>query len=317
VFEVLAAGVTLSGLTIRDGYHLGAPGQVGALGAGGAIRNVGTLTLVTCSLLNNRAVGGYSATSEYVPATGGPGYGGAIYNQGTVTLRNCTLSGNAATGGDAFNGLPDTSGSGLGGAIYNFGTASLVNCTISGNTAAAGFYGMSGIGAGAGLYNAGKASLVTNTSTATLLNCTVAGNRATGLSGSRGGGLYTQDRAANKTARWNQIRIQNTIVAVNVAAIGSDLAGGFLSNGNNVLSKVDGSTGWVATDRGGTNASPLSARLYELANNGGKTDTRALMAGSVAINAGNASVAPSTDQRGAVRSGLPDIGAFEYGVVVP
>jgi hypothetical protein len=116
---------------------------------------------------------------------------------------------------------------------------------------------------------------------------------------------------------WNYIRLQNTIVALNVGTTGPDVYGGFVSVGNNLLSKVDGSTGWVTTDRGGTNASPLSPRLLALANNGGKTDTQALMAGSVAINAANPSAAPPTDQRGAVRSGVADIGAFEFGVVVP
>lgn len=57
-------------------------------------------------------------------------------------------------------------------------------------------------------------------------------------------------------------------------------------------------------------ADPL---LGPLADNGGPTETRALLAGSPAINAGNAAACPATDQRGVGRpqgSGC-DIGAYE------
>ena len=41
--------------------------------------------------------------------------------------------------------------------------------------------------------------------------------------------------------------------------------------------------------------------------------TDGLAAGSPAINAGDSTNAPSTDQRGFARVGTPDIGAFEFG----
>lgn len=54
-------------------------------------------------------------------------------------------------------------------------------------------------------------------------------------------------------------------------------------------------------------------RLGPLANNGGETDTMALLGGSPAINAADAAKCPSTDQRGLPRPSLGgcDIGAFE------
>jgi len=60
-------------------------------------------------------------------------------------------------------------------------------------------------------------------------------------------------------------------------------------------------------------------KLGPLANNGGPTLTMALLPGSPAIDAGNTSLAPATDQRGFPRpAGLAaDIGAFEYGSVMP
>jgi hypothetical protein len=55
--------------------------------------------------------------------------------------------------------------------------------------------------------------------------------------------------------------------------------------------------------------------LAPLADNGGPTNTRALLPGSPAINAGNNSAGLATDQRGPgfprVVAGLADIGAFE------
>lgn len=66
----------------------------------------------------------------------------------------------------------------------------------------------------------------------------------------------------------------------------------------------------------GTSASPLNAMLGTLVFNGGTTQTQALLAGSPAIDAGNNSGAPVTDQRGVVRpqNASVDIGAFESGV---
>jgi hypothetical protein len=50
-----------------------------------------------------------------------------------------------------------------------------------------------------------------------------------------------------------------------------------------------------------------------LADNGGPTATIALSASSPAINAGGDALASKLDQRGYVRSGASDIGAFEFG----
>jgi len=60
-------------------------------------------------------------------------------------------------------------------------------------------------------------------------------------------------------------------------------------------------------------------KLGPLADNGGPTLTMALLPGSPAIDAGDTSLAPATDQRGFPRpAGLAaDIGAFEYGSVMP
>ena len=56
--------------------------------------------------------------------------------------------------------------------------------------------------------------------------------------------------------------------------------------------------------------------LAPLQNNGGPTQTHALMSGSPAINAANAN-APARDQRNYIRPDAPDIGAFEFGGTIP
>lgn len=57
--------------------------------------------------------------------------------------------------------------------------------------------------------------------------------------------------------------------------------------------------------------------LDALGDNGGPTYTHALLGGSTAINAGDNALAPTTDQRGYLRSGVSDIGAFEFNGTPP
>ena len=57
--------------------------------------------------------------------------------------------------------------------------------------------------------------------------------------------------------------------------------------------------------------------LGPLSDNGGPTQTFALLPGSPAINAGDDATARARDQRGYVRNGTSDIGAYEVGGTVP
>src|SRR5262249_18562502 len=58
--------------------------------------------------------------------------------------------------------------------------------------------------------------------------------------------------------------------------------------------------------------------LSALADNGGATKTCALLPGSPAIDAGNNTASPMTDQRGFFRYGTSsDIGAYEFGGTAP
>jgi hypothetical protein len=62
-----------------------------------------------------------------------------------------------------------------------------------------------------------------------------------------------------------------------------------------------------------TNIIIADPRLGTLGNYGGSTQTIPLLPGSSAIDTGNNTICPATDQRGVVRpQGACDIGAFEY-----
>ena len=154
----------------------------------------------------------------------------------------------------------------------------------------------------------------------TMTNCTLSGNTATGGTGGlgnpagsagfpQGGGIYVTVTSGP---------IGNTIIAGNVSLAGPDASGPFSSSGFNLVGAFEGSTGFGVTgDKIGNSVFPLDPKLSSLANNGGPTDTMALLAGSPAINAANTANAPARDQRNYLRPDAPDIGAYEFGGTIP
>ena len=80
------------------------------------------------------------------------------------------------------------------------------------------------------------------------------------------------------------------------------MSGSFTSAGHNLIGIGAGGVGvtnGVNGDIVGTAANPIDPKLGVLANNGGKTKTHKLLAGSPAIDAGDNAGVPPTDQRGA------------------
>jgi len=187
---------------------------------GGAIYNLGSLTLLNCTLTTNSATGGNGGSGGNGGNGGGelshggngghggagsPAYGGAIYNLGTLVVSNCTLSGNTAvggnggtggTGGTGFTaGLPGAGGAGgaaSGAGIYSSNLVKVINCTLSGNTATAGTGATGGVNPnGNGLKGLpGGSSLgggLCNLGTGALTNCTLFEDTVTGGTGGSGG----------------------------------------------------------------------------------------------------------------------------------
>jgi CSLREA domain-containing protein len=254
--------------------------QHGNSGRGAGIMNELGGTLT----LTNSTLSGNSAFGHPpVPVSeggGSRGLGGGIANTGTLTLHNCTLRDNSAT-----DGWP-----GAGGGIYNDHIATLTNSTLSGNSA----------GEGGGIYNAGDAS------TLTLTNCTLTGNSASSGLG-YGGGI----------AAYGSTTLSNTIVAN--SASGGDCAGaGINDDGHNLIEDATSSCGLTNGVNG--NIVGVDPLLGPLANNGGPTQTIALLLGSQVINAGDSAVCTNppvngVDQRGYARPGSGhtqcSIGAYE------
>ncbi|HEY0349696.1 MAG TPA: choice-of-anchor Q domain-containing protein, partial [Pyrinomonadaceae bacterium] len=231
--------------------------------------------------------------------------GGGVFNQGTTTLSACAITGNTANSS--------------GGALVNDsgGTMTVKGCTITGNSSPE----------GGGIANGG---------TLTILNSTVSGNTGDGLSNSSAANITNTTLSANSIRGISNnggatVNIGNTIVS-NTPGGAADVTGTYNSLGNNLIGNQGSSIGFnMNGDQAGTSGSPINPRLAPLANNGGTTQTHALLAGSPALDAGSNTLANdaglTNDQRGSAFSRIVDasdadatntvdIGAFEAQISV-
>jgi hypothetical protein len=299
VFDVTSRQpVVLTGLTISNGFSQTGGGiDVPASGS--------VLTVSACTISNCHA-----------------GEGGAIRNFGTLTISGSTIQLNNATvsGGGIYNadgGKLTMSQSTMfhnstylnGGGIYNqpFSIATLTDCTLSSNQSLASG-GVGDILGGGGLY-------VDFDATVSLTNCTLSLNKSL----EDGGGIAVN--AAFSTSA-GILKLTNTIVAGNVTGnpyVGPDIYGAVATADHNLVGNATGSSGIVNGVNGnivGGNGNPvINADLGPLQNNGGPTETMALLAGSLAIGHADSTKAPATDERGFKRldeaGGMTDIGAYE------
>jgi parallel beta-helix repeat protein len=239
-----------------------------------------------------------------VKVTGNVGmYGGGIYSTGPLTMTDCVVSGNNANfDSNSLGGGVFLSGSGI--------SATLVNVTISGNTATSGAGGIYIAGAmtlnltnvtisgnTALQYGAMKNS---NSATTHILNSTIANNHYS--AGGNNGGI----------GNFASIDFKNTIVSGNDGTNCTN-TGTLVSWGGNLDS---GNTCFFIHPSDYLTINPL---LGPLGENGGPTETMALLTGSVAIDGGTNTGCPSADQRGVLRPqdgnlngvSVCDIGAFE------
>jgi parallel beta-helix repeat protein len=331
--------LTLNNSTVSGNTSLDTINDEGA--GGGIFNGGGTVTL------NNSTVSGNSILFNLDVS----GYGAGIWNgAGTVTLNNSTVSGNSAySGGGIFNSTRISPASGASGPA----TLTLNNTTVSGNTGGIGNDGEGNYNATVTLLNStisgnqgpgvtNSASFSDATTTVVLLNSTICGNDAIGGRGAGGiaNVVYYADATVvllNSTIANNTIsssdrtgsqiysgqlapgpgqasvQLRNTLVAGSGPrpTLFADIQGTFISQGHN-LSNDDGS-GFLTGPGDVINTNPL---LGPLQDNGGPTQTMALLPGSPAIDAGDDTPPlPDFDQRG---PGFPrlsgphiDIGAFE------
>ena len=326
-FQVFAvnSGATLglNNLTIQHGANSG--------GDGGGIGNGGTLSLTNSTISGNSAE-----------------FGGGIVNGGTATVTNSTISANSAENGTPFDadgggiandGMLTVTNSAISGnsadygaGIFNgeFGTATVTDSTISGNSAS----GQEEVGGG-----------IDNDGTLTVTNSTIAGNTAS-PAGDSGGGISNEQLGT--------LTVTNSTIAGNSA---SDEGGGIFNAGNTTFKNtiIASSTGGNCVPSGAANAAltsdghnlsddktcafagpgdqnSIAAGLDPagLHNNGGATETIALLPTSPAVDAVpmsptnycteiDGTTPITTDQRGDPRpdpedglNGPCDIGAYEF-----
>ncbi len=225
--------------------------------------------------------------------------GGGIFNCGTVTVTNSLIVSN--TMGDS-----SSSGGGGGGGILNrTGTLVLNNSTVSNNRIIGGFEG-GGIANLAGVATLNNSTISNNSRDGIYTFVGTVNLNSSTVSHNAGRGIFMQAGTIN---------LRNSILANNQfegCGNDQDYSGAIHSFGYNL---VQGSYNCSLTDNDLTGIDP---KLGPLQDNGGATPTRALLPGSLAINAGSPTGCTdsqgqllTSDQRGAPRIRRCDIGAYQ------
>ncbi len=235
-----------------------------------------TITLKTELLIARNITIDASAAPGVILSGGGTNRVFEISQGANVFLDHLTVeNGRASKGGGILNeGVLTLNGvtvadngatsNGNGGGIENLGVLTLTDATVASNVAA------------------GNGGGIDSTGTLNVFSSTIADNQA-----SNGGGLYVE----SGTTSLHDAIIAGDSVTTTGATAAPDLFGAVVSLGNNLIEIVNSEAiGLIASDL--LNVNP---DLGPLEFNGGPTPTLALLPGSPAINAGNASTtAPAT-----------------------
>jgi hypothetical protein len=337
--------LTISGNSSDDGS-----------GIGGGINNNGTLVLNDCTVsgntvtaggnadsgggINNTVTGTLTLNSSTVSGngvSGGTNGGGGISNSGTLNVNDSTISDNTQSGDNQ-----------VAGGILNNGTLTVNSSTVSGNVASGGGYagGITSMGAltlststvsGNSATVAGGVFLGPDT-TATVIDSTIADNSGENASG----GLFTEgqdtivsstiadDTAPNATTAalellGGTVYLAGDLLASSGGPDGNEcfdagLGGTIVDDGYNI---DDDGTCQLSSSTSVSDSSTIDSFLGPLQNNGGQTDTIALLPTSTTRNPAQATipsqfVAPgqsiptcsSPDQRGDGRGVQCDMGSY-------
>ncbi|MHB8644304.1 MAG: choice-of-anchor Q domain-containing protein [Thermomicrobiales bacterium] len=330
--------------------NAGVGGKAG-VGAGGAISSTGSLTVTGSTFTYNNAGGGSGGTcigrrlgggggspsfdgsggnggnagDACGGGDGGDGNGGAISATGDIIVINSTFVSNAATGGEGAAGGDGWYG-GYGGGL---------NTGRVGTGGAGGNGANGGAGGAGGNANGGAIAYGVGSGTFRVLNSTLSGNSTAAANGSAGGlagragGGGTPGGPDGKAGKPGV-----------VGGLGIPAGGGIAGNGlitvtitnTIVVNSSRGNCAGVLANNGGHNIEfgaggscgttfiASNPNLGALSNNGGPTQTMAILPGSPAFAAGDSVVCAATAPNGAGgidQRGLPrpantcSVGAFE------
>jgi CSLREA domain-containing protein len=259
---------------------------------GGGIASNGSVDIID-SIISNNGRDGETAR----------GGGIASSSAGTLKLVNSTVSGNASTGGAGIN---------------SSGKLEITNSTISGNKAGRG---------GGGIQNTGTAWISYSTITENVAYSRSEFNNTDAFGGgikNVGGTVDLGNSILARNSDNRDLRFDN-LASPDCSGDITSFRGNLVGINKN-CTIMDSTWGDTRFDQVGTVNSPIDPRLAGLANNGGRTQTHALLSGSPAIDKGDGITSatffdcPKTDQRGTSRpldgkgSGKPicDVGAYEF-----
>jgi predicted outer membrane repeat protein len=299
--------LTLTNLTLDRGRP--------TTGNGGAVRSDGPLTLVGVTVTRSSA--SHSLSS-----------GGGVWTSSSVVVTASRFVSNTAPlqGGGLWSDSATVSGSSFvsntagdsGGGLYTSVTATVTGSSFVSNTA-----GIDGGGLRAISATVSGSSFLTNsaarhggalwaTGAVSLENATLHANSA--LSGSV---LYNSSSTDSTLAFLT--------LSANSAPSGTLYSAGPLTLSNSIAAQPSGvvcagpgsktlvGINFLPDSSCGLAYTPADPLLGPLAENGGPTLTRALLAGSPAIDTANGCPASGVDQRGALRAAPCDVGAYEFG----
>jgi hypothetical protein len=305
-------------------------GLTNVLGGGINLDQNAAVFMTECAIEGNRAQGGGGAFSgtgalmdlyrSTVSGNLAEGNGGGLDMGGALVLRQSSVERNTGGYGGGILALGDVSiissaiinneAEFLGGGMrVGLGAFLMINTTVAGNVSKID---------GGGLY------MEFTDTIQNIYNSTIAFNGADedqDLIG-KGGGIFVNQGAPS--VRFN---IYNTIVAGNYVSNSpqpDDCWGIVKTHARNLFGSTNGCT--IDQISGSWDFLNSLNFLGPLQNNGGPTQTIALLAGSNAINAGtpgagcldNTSTTIATDQRGFPRNvGICDLGAYEFGAIDP
>jgi CSLREA domain-containing protein len=230
-----------------------------------------------------------------------------VYFGGNLAVIDSTVSGNRAAEG---------------GGIFSYGTTTIENSTISGNEA----------GRGGGIYNDNGRTTITSS--------TITNNYASSLYQSSGGGAGVASYGDTST----ETVVANSIISDNSSNCSEESAcdfrhdgdvdfladsqtphNSFTSQGYNIIGDSSkefdpayrtAGTAIGAFNKTGDQKGVTDPKLGPLQDNGGLSQTHALLTGSPAIDKGSTTLA--ADQRGVSRTqgAADDVGAFELEIAV-